>query len=375
MTKYKIAVIPGDGVGPEIINEGKKIIECVSEIEDYSIEWVEYPFGSENYLKTGKLIDEDDLKEVSKSESIYLGALGDPRVEPGVLEKKILLALRFHFDQYINLRPIRLLDGIQSVLKNKEHKDINMTFIRENTEDFYVAIGDRVNKKQSKKLLELKRNLYNIKFGLDIETDTDEIAYQIGVISKQGAKRVIEYAFNRAKKSDRKKVTSVDKANVLTNVYGLWRDVFEEVSTEYPDIHHEYALVDAVAMWMVKNPESFDVVVTPNLFGDILTDLGAIIQGGMGLAPGGNISIENLSMYEPIHGSAPKYKNKGIVNPIATIWAGAMMMQELGEEESYNKIMKSIQHVIKDGKIRTKDIGGSATTSEVGDEIVKHIKM
>ncbi len=286
-----------------------------------------------------------------------------------------MLALRFHFDQYINLRPIRLLDGIQSVLKNKEHKDINMTFIRENTEDFYVAIGDRVNKKQSKKLLELKRNLYNIKFGLDIETDTDEIAYQIGVISKQGAKRVIEYAFNRAKKSDRKKVTSVDKANVLTNVYGLWRDVFEEVSTEYPDIHHEYALVDAVAMWMVKNPESFDVVVTPNLFGDILTDLGAIIQGGMGLAPGGNISIENLSMYEPIHGSAPKYKNKGIVNPIATIWAGAMMMQELGEEESYNKIMKSIQHVIKDGKIRTKDIGGSATTSEVGDEIVKHIKM
>ena len=166
---------------------------------------IEYPFGSENYLKTGKLIDEDDLKEVGKSEAIYLGALGDPRVEPGVLEKKILLALRFHFDQYINLRPIRLLDGIQSVLKNKEHKDINMTFIRENTEDFYVAIGDRVNKKKSKKLLELKRNLYNIKFGLDIETDTDEIAYQIGVISKQGAKRVIEYAFNRAKKSDRKK--------------------------------------------------------------------------------------------------------------------------------------------------------------------------
>ncbi|MCD6493345.1 MAG: isocitrate/isopropylmalate dehydrogenase family protein [Archaeoglobaceae archaeon] len=371
---YRIAVIPGDGIGPEIINEGKKVIEAVSEKENFEVEWIEYPFGADHYLETGELLNEDALKEIEKMDAIYLGALGDPRVEPGVLEKGILLALRFYFDQYVNLRPVKLLEGVECPLKNKKPEDIDFVVVRENTEDFYVGIGNHANVGKNKQELEIIRSLYSVKFGLDIEVDGCEITYQIGVISRKGAERVIRYAFELARKRGDSRVTAVDKANVLSHVYNFWRSIVEEVSKDYPDIEHEFNFVDAITMWFVKNPEWYQTIVTPNMFGDIITDLGAMIQGGLGLAPGGNINPDGVSMFEPIHGSAPKYAGKNVANPIATIWAGAMMLEEIGEEKAANDIVKAIELVLKEGKVRTKDLGGKATTSEMGDAIAKKVK-
>jgi len=371
---YRIAVIPGDGIGPEIINEGRKVIEAVSEKENFEVEWIEYPFGADHYLETGELLNEDALKEMEKMDAIYLGALGDPRVEPGVLEKGILLALRFYFDQYVNLRPVKLLEGVECPLKNKKPEDIDFVVVRENTEDFYVGIGNHANVGKNKQELEIIRSLYSVKFGLDIEVDGCEIAYQIGVISRKGAERVIRYAFELARKRGDSRVTAVDKANVLSHVYNFWRSIVEEVSKDYPDIEHEFNFVDAITMWFVKNPEWYQTIVTPNMFGDIITDLGAMIQGGLGLAPGGNINPDGVSMFEPIHGSAPKYAGKNVANPIATIWAGAMMLEEIGEEKAAKDIVKAIELVLKEGKVRTKDLGGKATTSEMGDAIAKKVK-
>ncbi|RLI74674.1 3-isopropylmalate dehydrogenase [Archaeoglobales archaeon] len=371
---YRIAVIPGDGIGPEIINEGKKVIEAASEKENFEIEWIEYPFGADHYLETGELLNEDALKEMEKMDGIYLGALGDPRIEPGVLEKGILLALRFYFDQYVNLRPVKLLEGVECPLKNKKPEDIDFVVVRENTEDFYVGIGDHANIGKNKQELEIIRSLYNVKFGLDIEVDGCEIAYQIGVISRKGAERVIRYAFELAKKRGDSRITAVDKANVLSHVYNFWRSIVEEVSKEYPEIEHEFNFVDAITMWFVKNPEWYQTIVTPNMFGDIITDLGAMIQGGLGLAPGGNINPDGVSMFEPIHGSAPKYKGMNVANPIATIWAGAMMLDEIGEEKAAQDIVKAIENVLREGKVRTRDLGGNATTSEMGDAIAQKIE-
>ena len=374
MKNYNLALIPGDGIGPEIIAEGKKVIDAVAEKEKFSIKWKEYPFGADHYLATKELLPEEALKEMSKMDSIYLGALGDPRLTPGILEKGILLALRFHFDQYINLRPIKLLEGIHTPLANKGPKDIDFTVVRENTEDFYVGIGNRAKPGKNKQMLEVNRSLYNVKFGLDIDVDKDEIAYQIGVLSRKGSARVIKYAFELAKRKNKTRVTAVDKANVLTSVYGLWREVFEEVGKNYPGIEKEYNFVDAITMYFVKQPEWYQVVVTPNMFGDIITDLGAMIQGGLGLAPGGNINPDGVSMFEPIHGSAPKYKGLNKANPIATIWSGALMLDEIGETKAANDIVKAIETTIKEGKTLTQDLGGKATTSDMGDAIVARIK-
>src|SRR3989339_1526190 len=368
MTSYKIALLPGDGIGPEIIAEGRKVIDAASECFGFGVDWVPYDNGAEKYLKTKELITEDTLKEIKKScKAIYLGALGDPRVKPGILEKGILLKTRFYFDQFVNLRPIKLLEGVETPLKNKGPKDINFDVVRENTEDFYVGIGNRAKIGKNKQELEVIRSLYNVKFGLDINTQGSEIAYQIGVISKKGAKRVIEYAFELAKRKNKTKVTSVDKANVLDSVYSFWRETVEEVAKKYPKIQYEFNFVDAVTMWFVKNPEWFQVVVAPNMFGDIITDLGAMIQGGLGLAPGGNINPDGISMFEPIHGSAPKYKGLNVANPIATIWAGAMMLDEIGEKKASEQIIKAIESVLKEGKVKTKDLGGNAKTTEMGD--------
>jgi len=373
MKTHRIGLLPGDGIGPEIIAEGKKVIEAASDKENFKIKWTPYPFGADHYLATKELLPEEALKEMGKMDAIYLGALGDPRVAPGILEKGVLLALRFYFDQYVNLRPIKLLEGIETPLRNKGPKDIDFYVVRENTEDFYVGIGGSIPKGKSKQHLEVKRSLYNVKFGLDIEADGDELAYQIGVLSTKGSRRVIRYAFELAKKKNKTRVTAVDKANVLSHVYSLWRKVFEEVKKDYPGMETEYNFVDAITMWFVKQPEWYQVVVAPNMFGDIITDLGAMIQGGLGLAPGGNINPEGLSMFEPIHGSAPKYKGMNRANPIATIWAGALMMDEIGEEKAAADIVKAIEDVIKEGKVRTKDLGGTATTSDMGDAIVKKI--
>ncbi len=372
MTIHKIAVMEGDGIGPEIIQEGIKVLDKVSELHNFEIKWTKYPNGADHYLKTKELISEDTLNEIkSTSDSIYLGALGDPRIKPGILEKGILLKTRFFFDQYVNLRPIKLLEGADCPLKNKGPKDIDFTVIRENTEDFYVGIGNRANTGTTKQELEVIRSLYSIKFGLDIETQGSEIAYQIGVLSQKGSERVIRYAFELAKKRGDTRVTAVDKANVLNHIYGFWREIVEKVSTEYPDIDHEFNFVDAITMWFVKSPEHYQTVVTPNMFGDIITDLGAMIQGGLGLAPGGNINPNGISMFEPIHGSAPKYKGLNVANPLATIWAGAMMLDELGEKKSSSLIVNSIEHLVKQKKILTKDMGGASKTSDIGTELVK----
>ena len=373
MSTHKIALIPGDGIGPEIIREGRKVIDTVSEIDGFEINWTEYPIGADHYLETDELVTEDTLEELSSMDSIYLGALGDPRIKPGVLEKGILLTMRFYFDQYVNLRPIKLLEGVWCPLKDKTPEDIDFVVVRENTEDFYVGIGDRVGPGKSQNHLEVLRELYTVKFDLDIEND-DEIGYQIGMISRKGTERVIKYAFELAKKRGDTRVTAVDKANVLSFIYNFWREVVEETSKGYPGIEHEFSFVDAVTMWFVKNPEWFQTVVTPNMFGDIITDLGAMIQGGLGLAPGGNINPDGVSMFEPIHGSAPKYKGMNRVNPIATIWAGALMLDEIGEEESAKKIVKAIEDILREGKVRTKDLGGENTCSDMGDAVVEKLK-
>lgn len=373
MTQYKIPVIPGDGIGPEIIDEGKKVIDAAGEVYGFDVEWIEYPHGADHYLNTGELISEESLKELNTYDVIFLGSIGDPRIEPGVLEKGILLSARFYFDQYINLRPVKLLEGVWCPLKNKTPEDIDFTVVRENTEDFYIGIGGRAGKGESKAVLEVARSLYKVKFGLDIESDSEEIGYQIGMISKEGTQRVIRYAFDMSMQKG-KHVSSVDKANVLSDIYGFWREEFNSISGEYPDVTTDFNFVDAITMWFVKNPEFFDVVVSPNMFGDIITDLGAMVQGGLGLAPGGNINPQGTSMFEPIHGSAPKYKGMNRANPIATIWAGAMLVEQLGEKEAGDAIVSAIEQDIKEAKVLTKDMGGSSGTSDIGDEIARIIR-
>jgi 3-isopropylmalate dehydrogenase len=290
------------------------------------------------------------------------------------LEKGILLAMRFYYDQYVNLRPIKLLPGVPCPLKDKNPEDIDFVVVRENTEDFYVGIGNHLKEGKSKQELEVHRSLYNIKFGLDIEVDGSEAAYQIGVLTRKGSERVIRYAFEIAKKRSDERVTAVDKANVLSHVYNFWRTIVEDVSTDYPRISHEFNFIDAITMWLVKNPEWYQTVVAPNMFGDIITDLGAMIQGGLGLAPGGNINPNGVSMFEPIHGSAPKYKGMNRVNPIATIWAGALLLDEVGETEASKAIISSIQDVLKEGAVMTRDLGGANTCSDMGDAVASKLK-
>lgn len=369
---HRISVIRGDGIGPEVMEEGLKVLSAACEAENIAMEFRELPYSGEHYLKTGEILPDNAIKEIKKTEAIYLGAVGDPRVLTGVLEQGLLLKLRFSLDQYVNLRPIKLYPNVDCPLKNKKPEDVDFYVVRENTEDFYVGLGERVKKPKEKINLELKREIFEAAFGIEVsKKNSDEIAFQIGVISREGCRRVMEYAFELAKKKNKKKVTSVDKANVLTKIYSLWREVFEEVAKNYSDIATEFAFVDAITMWFVKNPEWYKVVVTPNMFGDIITDLGAMIQGGMGLAPGGNINPKGISMFEPIHGSAPKYAKQNVANPIATILAGALMMEQLKEERAAQRIEKAVIEVLKEGKVRTRDLGGSSKTSEVGSAVAK----
>ena len=368
---YKVASIGGDGIGPEIISAGKTVLDAAGERFGFDIEWTDFDIGADRYLATGDLITEEELAELKGYRAIYFGAIGDDRVTPGVLEKGILLAMRFAFDQYINLRPVRMLAGTQTPLAGKGPDDIDFVVVRENTEDFYVGIGSRFTGGREIKQLEVIRDLYQVRFGLDVTTDAEEIAYQIGIITKEASARVMDYAFSLAMTRE-KKVSSVDKANVLSDVYGLWRDVFSETARRYPGVTTEFTFVDAVTMWFVKNPEWFDVVVTPNMFGDIITDLGAMIQGGLGLAPGGNINPGGTSMFEPIHGSAPKYKGMNRANPLATIWAGSLLLDHLGEHTAAASVVSAIEASIAAGTT-TVDLGGSCGTKEVGDWIAEHL--
>ena len=374
LSKYKIAVIPGDGIGPEVIREGVKVLCATAEATPgLGFEFVEFPYGADHYLKTKELVPESGLKELAKYDAIYLGALGDPRVPTGLLEQGVLLKLRFYFEQYVNLRPIKLYPGVPCPLVGKGPKDINFYVVRENTEDFYVALGGRAEGR-TKAELDVLRSIYHAKFGLDIDVEGDEVAYQIGVISRKGAERAIRYAFELARKKGKNRVTSVDKANVLAHIYTLWREVFEMVAKEYPGIATEFSFVDAITMWFVKNPEWFQVVVTPNMFGDIITDLGAMIQGGLGLAPGGNINPDGVSMFEPVHGSAPKYAGKNRANPLATILASQMMLEHIGEQKAADLVETAVIDVLKEGKVRTCDLGGNSGTSDVGDAVAARVK-
>ncbi len=371
---YQVPVIPGDGIGPEIVDAGKEVLEAAADAENFGIEWLPQPYGADHYLETDEVLPEHAVDELADYDAIYFGSIGDPRVEPGVLEKGIILKLRFEFDQYVNLRPIKLLEGVESPLKDRGPDDIDFTVVRENTEDFYVGLGGRDSTGKSRKELELERRLYEAKFDLDLEHDADELAYQMGVVSREGCERVIRYAFEHAEDEGHERVTGVDKANVLTDVYGLWREVLEDVSEGYPAIEHEYNYVDAATMWFVKDPGHYDTVVTPNTFGDIVTDLGAMLQGGLGLAPGGNINPDGTSMFEPLHGSAPKYAGEDRANPTATIWAGSLLLNHLGEEHASDLVLEALQDVIADGDTLTKDLGGDAGTEEFGAAVAERVR-
>jgi len=377
---YHIAVVPGDGIGPEVLKEGMKVLGVASEARNISVDFEVFPFGSEHYLKTGETISEQNLQDLKRFDAMYFGAIGDPRVPTGILEREILLKLRFHFDQYINLRPVKLYEGVPCPLAGKTARDIDFYVVRENTEDFYVGLGGRLNASAEYGFKIQSGVGRGTTYSLKVSSPSDEQAFQLGVLTRKGCERVIKYAFDLAKRKRKTLVTSVDKANVLTHIYGLWREVFQEVSRSYPDIGTEFSFVDAISMWFVKNPEHYQVVVAPNMFGDIITDLGAMIQGGMGLAPGANINPEGLSMFEPIHGSAPKYKGMSIANPIASILAGKMMFEFLAERhfdgalfEASKLIERSVELVLREGQVRTRDIGGSSSTVQVGDSVAQKI--
>jgi len=353
MTKnYTIAVIPGDGTGPEVVAEGIKVLEVVAEREGFNLEFVRYDFGGDRYLRTGETLPPSALQELRSMDAIYLGAIGHPGVKPGILEKEILLTIRFELDQYINLRPVRLYPGVETPLKNKGPEHIDFVVVRENTEGLYTGSGGILKKGKP-----------------------DEIAIQESINTRKGVERCLRYAFRFCRKRNKdKKLTLCGKTNVLTYAFDLWERAFQEIALEFQDIATDYAHVDAICMWMVKNPEWFDVIVTDNMFGDIITDLGAIIQGGMGVAAGGNINPEGVSMFEPIGGSAPKYAGKNVINPVASICAAQMMLQELGAEKAGERIERAVMKVLAH-HLKGLSAGQMGyTTSEVGDLVVKYLK-
>ncbi len=351
MKNYKIAVIPGDGTGPEVIREGMKVLKAVSEKVGFKYEAQTFDFGGTRYLKTGNTLEDNDIEELKKYSAIYLGAIGHPDVKPGILEQGILLRLRFSLDQYINLRPIKLYNADFCPLKDKKPEDIDFVVVRENSEGLYKGMGE-FQKKGTK----------------------DEVAIQVSYNTRKGVERCIRYAFEYTRKRNkRKKLTLCGKTNVLTYAWDLWERTFDEVAKEYPDITTDYAHVDATTMWFVKNPEWFDVIVTDNMFGDIITDLGAMIQGGMGIAAGGNINPDGVSMFEPIGGSAPKYTGKNVINPLAAICAMGMMLENLGETKAAKAVEDAVIKVVstKLKSLAAEKMGYS--TVEVGDLVVENL--
>jgi 3-isopropylmalate dehydrogenase len=348
---HRIAVIPGDGTGPEVVREGLKVLSAASKKFGFTYETQEFDFSGQRYLKTGKLVDDQDVAALKTFNAIYLGAVGDPAVKPGIIETGVLLKLRFALDQYINLRPVKLYSAAYCPLKDKKPEDIDFVVVRENSEGLYKGMGEFRDKDTAK-----------------------EVAIQISYNTRAGVERCLRYAFEFTRKRNKRKLlTLCGKTNVLTYAWDLWQRTFNEVAREYPDIKTDYAHVDATTMWFVKNPEWFDVIVTDNMFGDIITDLGAMIQGGMGIAAGGNINPKGVSMFEPIGGSAPKYTGKNVINPLAAICAAGMMLDTLGESKAAKAIedavIKLVQTTLK--SLAAGKMGYS--TSEVGDLVVKNL--
>ncbi len=346
---YKIAVIPGDGTGPEVVAEGLKVMSAVADKFGFKYETGAFDFGGERYKRTGEVLPETAVSELRGFDSIFLGAIGHPDVKPGILEKGILLRLRFELDQYINLRPVKLYPGVETPLADKKPEDIDFVVVRENTEGLYTGAG-----------------------GMLREGTPHEVAVQESVNTRFGVERCLRYAFELCRKrGGEKKLTLCGKTNVLTFAFGLWERAFNEIASEYPDVKTDYAHVDATCMWMVKNPEWFDVIVTDNMFGDIITDLGAMVQGGMGIAAGGNINPKGVSMFEPIGGSAPKYTGMNIINPLAAICAMQMMLDHLGLADAAAAVERAVMEVTGN-RLKSMSAGKMGmSTSEVGDLVAK----
>ncbi len=350
---YKLAVIPGDGTGPEVIREALKVMKASCARHGVKYETTHYDFGGDRYLRTGEILPENELAQLRKADAILLGAVGHPDVKPGILEKGLLLRLRFELDQYINLRPVQLYPGVDCPLKNKGPAEIDFVVVRENTEGLYAGTGGFLRK-----------------------GTPDEVAIQTSINTRMGVERCLRFAFDYCRtRNKRKELTLCGKTNVLTFAFDLWERAFNEIGQkEYPDVKRNYAHVDAICMWMVKNPEQFDVIVTDNMFGDIITDLGAMIQGGMGIAAGGNINPKGVSMFEPIGGSAPKYTGKNVINPLAAIGAAAMLMNSLGEKAVAGEIETAIKFVTGN-KLKSLSAGKMGySTQEVGDLVVAALK-
>ena len=347
MKSYNIALMGGDGTGPEVLREGVKVLDAAASKFNIKLNYTDYDFGGDRYMKTGETLSQSNIDELAKHNAIFLGAIGHPDVKPGILEVGILLKLRFALDQYINLRPVKLYPNVETPLKDKGPEHIDFVVIRENSGGIYTGMG-----------------------GATMVGTKDEIATQVMCYSRPVVERCIRYAYELTRKRNKKKLlTLVHKCNVLTHTGDLWVRTHKEIGdAEYKDIKQDYNHVDACTMWMVKSPEFYDVIVTENLFGDIITDLGAMVQGGMGIAAGGNINPGGVSMFEPIGGSAPKYTGKNVINPMAAICAGGMMLDTLGESEAAAAIDKAVNSALESGKIKSMSAGkmGMGTT-EVGD--------
>jgi tartrate dehydrogenase/decarboxylase/D-malate dehydrogenase len=350
---YRIAVIGGDGIGPEVLAEGIKVLKTVEELDGGTrFAFEHFPWGCEHYLKHGRAMDDDGMERLAKFDAIYLGAVGSPSVPDHISLWDLLLRIRRGFDQYVNLRPVKLLKGAPCPLANVKREDIDMIVVRENSEGEYAGVGDRLFR------------------GTD-----REVVLQTGVFSRKGTERIIRYAFELARR-EKKTLSSISKGNALNYSMVFWDEVFAAVGKEYPDVETRSYLVDAAAMFFVKAPWRFQIVVTSNLFGDILTDLGAAIAGGMGLAAGANINPERTypSMFEPIHGSAPDIAGKGIANPLAAIWSASQMLDFLGRGDWGKRVLDSIERVLVEGKTVTPDLGGTARTPDVGDAVTESLR-
>ena len=359
MASYNIAVMGGDGTGPEVADEAVKVLKVAAEKFGFSVNLTDYDLGGERYMRTGETLPDSVVEEFRKFDAILLGAIGHPDVKPGILEKGILLKARFELDQYINLRPVRLFPGVECPLKDKTPEDIDYVVVRENTGDAYTGTG-----------------------GFTLKGTPHEVAVQSAVYNRFQVDRCLKYAFEYARKhgkkarglGDENTLGLVGKTNVLTFIYDLWERAFHEMGEkDYPDIRRDYYHVDATCMWMVKSPEWFDVLVTGNMFGDIITDLGAITQGGMGIAAGGNINPEGVSMFEPIGGSAPKYTGKGVINPLAAICAMQMMLETLGQDAAGARIEEVVK-TVTGTKLKSLAAGRMGySTSEVGDMVAEMV--
>ncbi|WP_188454236.1 tartrate dehydrogenase [Virgibacillus oceani] len=350
MKTFNIALIPGDGIGPEVVAEGVKVLKAIEKLDSsISFTFTMFPWGCEYYIDNGKMMDDDGIDKLKTFDAIYLGAVGYPGVPDHISLWDLLLRIRKEFDQYVNLRPVTLLNQSLTPLKSKMEKDIDFLVIRENSEGEYAGAGERLFK-----------------------GNQEEVVLQTGVFTRKGTERIIRYAYEEASKSNRT-LTSISKGNALNYSMVFWDEVFDEIGKEYPDVKTYSYLVDAASLYFVTDPKKFEVVVTSNLFGDILTDLGAALTGGLGLATGANINPEKdfPSMFEPVHGSAPDIAGKGIANPIAAIWSVSQMLDFFGEKEWGEAVLSCIKDMLKETMQLTPDLGGSASTGEVGDRFVE----